>query len=70
MCILFIVYTYFCVSFIVGSPAWDTTEGIGKEIAITIMYSWDVFAVVIPAVFAWFESKEGCDTKFTFEELQ
>jgi hypothetical protein len=69
MWILLIVYTYFCVSFIVGSPAWDTTGGFGRTIAITIMYTWDFVAVIIPTVFAWFESKGGDDLKFTIEEL-
>jgi len=67
---LFVVYTWFCVSFIVGKPAWDTTGGFGKYFAITIMYTWDIVAVVIPSIFAWYESSDGADTKFTFEELQ
>mmetsp|Transcript_15755 Transcript_15755/g.22404 ORF Transcript_15755/g.22404 Transcript_15755/m.22404 type:complete len:292 (-) Transcript_15755:90-965(-) len=70
MVVLFVIYTWFCVSFIVDRPAWDTNGGFGRFFAITIMYTWDVVAVVIPSIFAWYESSDGADTKFTFEELQ
>lgn len=67
---LFTVYTYFIVSFMLGSPAWDTTTTIGLLSAKGIMYIWDVVAAIIPMIMAWYESTDGNDTQFTFEELQ
>jgi len=70
MMVLFVVYTYFCWSFILGSPAWDTSGGFGRVFAQVIMYTWDVVAVLIPAIFAWYEGADGDDVKFIFMELQ
>jgi len=69
--VLFCVYCYFCWSFILGSPAWDThTSLLGKRAAQTIMYTWDIAAVVVPTIMAWVESTDGNDTMFVFKELQ
>jgi hypothetical protein len=69
--ILFVIYTWFVVSFIVDKPAWNTRQGTpGNLVAQVIMWTWNVAAVFIPLFFAWCESKDGKDTMFTFEELQ
>lgn len=71
MMVMFVAYTYFCWSFILGSPAWETHKGgVGKLAALCIMYGWDIISVGIPTIFAWCESTDGNDTKFVFSELQ
>jgi len=70
MIFLFIVYSWFCWSFILGSPAWDTSTPMGLLLAKTIMYGWDIVAVVVPTVMAWYESTDGNDTMLVFKELQ
>uniref|UniRef100_A0A6T9ZJV4 Uncharacterized protein n=1 Tax=Pseudo-nitzschia delicatissima TaxID=44447 RepID=A0A6T9ZJV4_9STRA len=70
LCVLFVIYTWFCWSFIAGSPAWDTTSGIGLHFAKFIMYFWNFCAVLVPAIFAYFESNDGDDFCITFQELQ
>ena len=49
---MFVVYTYFCWSFILGKPAWETHYGFGQTVALAIMYGWDITAVLIPMIFA------------------
>lgn len=68
--VMFVVYTWFIWSFILGDPLWDTSTPFGELLAKCIMYTWDVVAILIPAIFAWYESTDGHDTKFIFMELQ
>jgi hypothetical protein len=70
MAILFVVYTYFCWSFINERPAWDTSTELGIFFGKTIMYTWDFVAVVVPMFFAVFESCNGKDSEIIFSELQ
>lgn len=70
MGILFVIYTYFCWSFIYGKPAWDTFSEPGRTLGIIIMYTWDFVAVVIPLVFAHKEAQDGKDSEIVFNELQ
>ena len=69
MVVVFIVYTYFVCSFIIGSPAWDTFSEPGRTAGITLMYTWDVLAIVIPTLFAYSECKYGNDSEIIFNEL-
>lgn len=69
MVVVFIVYTYFVCSFIIGSPAWDTFSEPGRTAGITLMYTWDVLAIVIPTLFAYSECKYGNDFEIIFNEL-
>ena len=61
---MFCVYTYFCWSFINGRPAWDTFSEPGQSIAKLLMWLWNVIAIFIPAIFAYFESSDGIDDDF------
>lgn len=70
MIVMFCGYTYFCWSFILGSPAWETHYGPGQTAAKAIMYTWDIMAVVVPTIFAYYESVDGNDSAITFQELQ
>ena len=70
MMVVFVIYTYFCWSFILGAPAWETHYGPGRGLAIFLMYLWDVIAVIVPTVFAYYESIDGNDSSITFKELQ
>jgi hypothetical protein len=70
MGILFVVYTYFCWSFINGRPAWDTFSEPGRSLGIIIMYTWDFVAVIVPTFFAFLESRDGNDSEIIFSELQ
>jgi len=72
--ILYIIYTWFVVSFIVGKPAWNTMRGtmggnIGNAIAKTIMWLFDITAVFIPIIFAWCQSNQGTGIRITVEDL-
>ena len=68
--VLWVIYTWFVVSFIVGKPAWNTLQGTpGNLIAKVIMYTWDISAVLIPTFFDWYESKDGNDVMVTSQEL-
>jgi len=67
---MFVLYCAFCWSFILGHPLWNTEAGIGNTAAKCIMIGFDVIAVVVPTVMAYFESKDGNDTLFVFKELQ
>ena len=69
MMVLFIVYTYFVWSFVIGSPAWDTFSEPGRTAAITMMHTWDIVAVIIPTLFAYMECKCGNDSQIIFNEL-
>jgi hypothetical protein len=67
--VILVVYTWFIWSFIFENPVWDTTTDFGRIAAITIMWGWNVFAILVPCAFAWVESRDGDCTRIVFEEL-
>jgi hypothetical protein len=52
-------YTAFVWSFIFHSPILDTTEPVKSLVAQGIMYTFDFVVVIIPAIFAWKQMKNG-----------
>lgn len=52
-----IYYTYFVWSFLLGHPALDTTHDSQLAITKAIMYIFLIISEIIPAIFAYVESK-------------
>jgi hypothetical protein len=52
-------YTAFIWSFILGSPILDTTEPVKNVLAQGLMYTFDFVVVIVPAIFAYVQSKNG-----------
>jgi len=53
----FIYYTVFIWSFLAGYPILDTTVEWKKNIGVSIMFFWDLVAILIPIVFGLIEIK-------------
>jgi hypothetical protein len=66
--VLVIAYHVMVISFILKIPILHTEEGVGRYIALFIMYSELVYAVAIPAVFAYRESQDGNDVRIVFTD--
>ena len=64
--VLGIAYHVFVISFILKIPIFNTEEGVGRYIGMFIMYSELVYAVVIPAFFAYYMSQDGNDVRIVF----
>jgi hypothetical protein len=64
----FVVYHLFVWSYITDFPLWDTSTDSGVFAANCIMYGWNIVAILIPIIFAYFE--QSPNTKFTYEELE
>jgi hypothetical protein len=62
----FIYYTVFIWSFVLEHPILDTTVPWKRNIGISLMYLWDVVAVLIPIIFGFIESKNGQDQTIMF----
>jgi hypothetical protein len=61
-------YTVFIWSFILRSPILDTTEPVKNVVAQVIMYTFDFVVVIIPAIFAYVQSKNGNDSIIEFHD--
>lgn len=68
--VMFVLYSTFVWSFIFEMPLWDTTGGLGKTAAKCVMYGWDIAAVLLPMVMAYFEAQDGNVSVLTFHEVK
>lgn len=67
---LLIYYTCFVWSFILGTPILDTTQDSRRILAQVIMYGFNVFAIVIPMFFAYWESKNDNFSVIQFHDMR
>jgi len=61
-----IFYTIFIWSFIAGNPIMDTTIASRRHFSMTLMYFFNLIAVIIPTIFSFIESRNGHTQTFHF----
>mmetsp|Transcript_51740 Transcript_51740/g.58658 ORF Transcript_51740/g.58658 Transcript_51740/m.58658 type:complete len:299 (-) Transcript_51740:88-984(-) len=64
---LVFVYHVMVFSFILNVPIFNTEEGVGRYTAMFIMWIEVVYAILIPAFFAYIQSKDGNDFEIVFK---
>lgn len=68
--VLGIYYTAFIWSHIAGNPIIDTKIESNRKFAVAIMYIFNIFALLIPAVAAFIEAKNGNTQTIQFFNTQ